>query len=135
MNETSVIAIIDAIAAKFGIIVDWTSQNVLPYLEQLMHRIVSYEIGINIFWMIFCPIMAIGFGILGYNLVKKAFERYGDDDWCEHFLGVAGCVCSLIAVCWTIAALVVIPCGVIRIIECINIPEKIFFEYIGALAS
>ena len=134
MNENSVIAIIDAIAAKFGIAVDWTAQNVLPYLEELMHRIVSFEIGVYTFWMIFCPIVAIGFGILGYNLIKTA-KKINKYDWSDEPVGILGMICIILAGCATVATLVLIPIGTLRIIECVNIPEKIFFDYVTAIAG
>lgn len=38
------IEVLDALCAKFGIAVDWTSQNVVPYLTDLAARIITYEI-------------------------------------------------------------------------------------------
>lgn len=35
MSE-EVIKILDALAEKFGLAIDWTSANVLPYLQQLL---------------------------------------------------------------------------------------------------
>ena len=34
MSE-EIIKVLDALAEKFGVAVDWTSANVIPYLEQL----------------------------------------------------------------------------------------------------
>lgn len=44
MSE-EVIKILDALAEKFGLAIDWTSANVLPYLQQLCGKYVTYEIG------------------------------------------------------------------------------------------
>ena len=30
-----VIKVIDALAERFGIVIDWSSENVIPYLQQL----------------------------------------------------------------------------------------------------
>ena len=38
------IEVLDALCAKFGIVIDWTSQNVMPYLTDLATRLISYEI-------------------------------------------------------------------------------------------
>lgn len=130
MNENSTKAIIDAIAEKFGIVIDWAAQDAIPYLEELMRRIVSFEIGLYTFWMIFCPLMAVAFGISAYNLFKKA-ETINKYDWDGTFPGIMGIITTGLAGCFAIATCIMIPVGVIRIIECINIPEKIFLEYIG----
>lgn len=128
MNENYVVQIIDALAKQFGLAIDWTSQNVMPYMQDLMTRIVNHEIGIGIFWMIFLPIATIAFGIVGVKCIKKAKEidRY---DWAEEAPGIIGIVCSILGVIGLVATLVVVPYFSIRIIECVNIPEKIFIEY------
>ena len=115
--------------------IDWTSQNVVPYLQDLMSRIVSYEISIYVFWMIFCPIIATVLGIVGYKFITKA-QAMEDNyvDWCETFRGVAGITSAVIAIGFTVATLVIIPVGTIRIIECVNIPEKIVIELLTNLS-
>ena len=39
MNEELIKALTE-LANKFGIAIDWTSQNALPYAQELMNRIV-----------------------------------------------------------------------------------------------
>ena len=130
MNENYVVQIIDALAEKFGIAIDWTSQNVLPYMQDLMGRIVNYEIWINAFWMIFLPIVAVVLGIAAYKCIKKA-KSIDEYDWIENFPGILGVTFTILCGVAIVATLVMIPIGAIRIIECVNIPEKIFMEYIG----
>lgn len=43
-----IIKVLDALAEKFGIAVDWTRQNIQPYIEDLCHRIVGYELTTSI---------------------------------------------------------------------------------------
>ena len=133
MNENTT-AIIDAIAEKFGVVIDWTSQNILPYLEDLMHRIVSFEIGISTFWMIFCLIVAVGLVFLGYHMYQrcKKDSPYDEEDSMLFPPAIFTWILAGVAV---VATIVIIPVGVIRILECINIPEKIFLEYIGAFGG
>lgn len=42
--STEIIKILDAICDKFGIAIDWTSQNAMPYLEQVGEHIIQYEL-------------------------------------------------------------------------------------------
>lgn len=51
MSE-EVIKILDALAEKFGLAIDWTSANVLPYLQQLCGKYVTYEIATSVVWML-----------------------------------------------------------------------------------
>jgi len=38
-----IIKVLDNLGEKFGIAIDWSSANVVPYLQDLMTRIVKYE--------------------------------------------------------------------------------------------
>ena len=38
------IEVLDALCEKFGIAIDWTSKNVMPYVTDLDARIITYEI-------------------------------------------------------------------------------------------
>ena len=42
--SNQIIAVLDAICEKFGIVIDWTASNIMPYLQDLCKRIVTYEI-------------------------------------------------------------------------------------------
>ena len=46
-----VIAILDNVCAKFGVAVDWTSENVVPYLTELAGKCVKYELVTSIMWI------------------------------------------------------------------------------------
>lgn len=46
-----VIKVIDALAERFGIVIDWSSENVIPYLQQLCDKYITYEIITSIVWM------------------------------------------------------------------------------------
>ena len=46
MNEET-IKVFDYIGDKLGIAIDYTQENIQPYLEDLWHRFITYEIVIN----------------------------------------------------------------------------------------
>lgn len=75
MSE-EIIKILDALADKFGIAIDWTSSNVLPYLQQLCTKYVRCEIATSIIWLIV--------GIVCFIFARKCFmkgkESYADTD-------------------------------------------------------
>ena len=47
-----VIKVIDALAEQFGIVIDWSSANVIPYLQQLCAKYITYEIITSIVWIV-----------------------------------------------------------------------------------
>ena len=54
-----VIQVIDVLCARFGIVVDWTNENAIPYLTTLCGKLVSYEIGTSIAWMVIWLVISI----------------------------------------------------------------------------
>ena len=66
------IEVLDALCEKFGIVIDWTSQNVMPYLTDLATRLISYEIWTSAAWIV---ILGVAFIVL-WKLTKNA--RKGD---------------------------------------------------------
>ena len=62
--------VIDSLCDKFGITVDWTSQNIIPYLQEIGQKIVNYEIGTSIVWMII-GIICLIIGIICFITYKK----------------------------------------------------------------
>ena len=96
MSE-EVIKVLDALAEKFGIAIDWTSANVFPYLQQLCGKYVRYEIVTSIVWML----VGICLLFIGKYVIGKAKYCWGKykEDWHSDYdmatigLGIlAGCV-------------------------------------------
>ena len=76
MSE-EIIKVLDNIGQKFGIAIDWTSENVLPYIQDLMHRVALNSIIGNIVGLIVGIIfLAIGIGILIYGFKQKKKDKY-----------------------------------------------------------
>lgn len=99
MSE-EVIKVLDALAEKFGIAIDWTSANVLPYLQQLCGKYVRYEIVTSIVWML----IGICLLLVGKQIAEKSkeyWEKYRKDKWSDYILT------SLIL--GVIAAFIIIP--------------------------
>ena len=74
-----IIKVLDDLAKRFGLAIDWTAENVWPYIEQLGQRFVTYTIAINTFHILIYLICIIPC-ILGIRYIKK------DPDWgIEHY--------------------------------------------------
>ena len=69
------INIMDAIGKQLGIVIDWTSQNVVPYMEQLSQRIINYEISMSVFYIFICIISAV----VGRNIFKTGKRMFSDE--------------------------------------------------------
>ena len=58
-----IIKILDDLGQRFGIAIDWSSENVMPYLKDLMSRFINYEMITSVVWMVVfivcCTVMFI----------------------------------------------------------------------------
>ena len=117
------IEVLDALCAKFGIVIDWTSQNVMPYLTDLAARIITYEIWTSAAWIV---ILGGAFVVI-WKLTKNARK---DDS----FDNVGKCVCAWVA-CGIIGIIViVVACvEVFDIIRALTIPEVVIYGFLKGL--
>ena len=59
-----IINVLDYLYSKFGITIDWTSENVMPYLEELCGRYIQYEIYTSIAWCVTVGAVVVGIGLI-----------------------------------------------------------------------
>lgn len=131
MSE-EVIKILDALAEKFGLAIDWTSANVLPYLQQLCGKYITYEIATSVVWMLIgICLLFIGKYVIGkakYCWVKYNEKIYSDYDFGAILLGI-------LAGCAIVGGIVVILYQTFDIVTCITFPEKIIIKELQAVYS
>lgn len=128
-----IIKILDDLGRRFGIMIDWSSENVLPYLQDLMSRYVNYEVMTSVVYIVvsLAAIIGCSIGIPAINkYANKVLEEHPYSDWdfgkwlmILIFIITIGCF----AIC--------IICQTLDIITCYTIPEKMIFEYINNLSS
>lgn len=111
-----VIEILEYLCDKLGIAFDWTNQNIIPYLGELIDKFIQWQVGTSIVWIIISIVAAI----LG-SLVLVKLEKYG---WISDTTRVI-CIFVLIA-----CALVIIGKQVFDIVECYTFPEKAIYDWI-----
>lgn len=114
-----IIKVLDNLGEKFGIAIDWSSENVLPYLQDLSKRIVNYEIMKDFIWI---GMFTIGLIILTVIIIKvrKNKDIYNDDKF------VATLFCS-IGIVMLLATTII---NIFDIVKATNIPEATVIEYI-----
>ena len=72
MSE-EIIKVLDDLGQRFGIAIDWSSQNVIPYLQDLMQRFINYEVISSIVWIFIYFIVLYG----AYIGIPR-FNKYAD---------------------------------------------------------
>lgn len=124
MISDEILNVLDNLAQKYGIVVDWTSEKVIPYLQNLFDRCISYDIFNNIFTISILLILTIIFGILSYIWLKK-WDKEGDKDWPDTnetilYLLVLFLIIFIILI---IADAIAIPFNIVYIVKDIYVPE------------
>lgn len=121
-----IIQVLNYLGEKFGIAIDWTSENVIPYITTLCTKLISYEIWTSVAWI---AIMAI-LSIIGIVIAAK-FRVFSSDFLDEFDIG-AVFLCAGLFVIW-VGTVICIGCQVFDIIKCVTFPEMYVFEYIQTL--
>ena len=135
MSE-EIIKVLDNLGEKFGIAIDWSSQNVMPYLQDLMGRFINYKNCSAIIWIVVSVIFIILSIILGIIICKKLKNYYESEQYhCksdENFsYGLTWFCAGLLILIFVI----VLFCNINGIFKNIYIPEATIIEYINRLAN
>ena len=125
-----IIKVLDALCEKFGLAIDWTSENVIPYLTTLGGKLISYEIWTSVFWIGLMTVLSIA-GVIAtkklYPVFKKGIEE-------EHYLDCGWEIASGFAIAGLVALYVatifVIGTQIVDIIKCTTFPESYIIEYV-----
>lgn len=124
-----IIKILDALAEKFDIMVDWSQQNIQPYLQDLIHRVIQYNLATSVIWVIFyISIMAICLFIIKKNNNKFKLDKYGCIE--GSFSSLIYVVISYILL---ITFVILLPFEIENICQCVFLPEKIIINEIQSI--
>lgn len=114
----AIIKVLNELCDKFGIAIDWTSDNVVPYLQDLIVRYSKYVCYTSIMWLVIGLIIMVIFAVLLYKHLKQDYA----DGLIAFLLG-----CGIFLGAWDTIN------QVIDIIEITTIPEKVIIEDIRYL--
>ena len=135
--SNQIIDVLNALCEKFGIAIDWTSQNVMPYIQELMKKAVNYELWTSIGWIVIWAIFifvffkSIHWYIKNrYNKNNRIIEFITDD---EYFFYIGSSWFLIIGGIWTIISIIGAVTQIMDIITCLTFPEKIIFNMIQSM--
>ena len=72
-----IIAVLDDLAKRFGVAIDWTSKNVTPYLTELFEKFITWEMATSIAWICLSVIATVVTMLITIFLIKKDWEELG----------------------------------------------------------
>lgn len=120
-----IINVLDYLCSKFGIAIDWTSENVLPYLEELCGRYIQYEVYTSIAWCVTFGVIVVVAGLI-WGIAEIVVSHTRSTSYITDISKFVFFVS--LAICLAVCA-----CQAFDIIECYTIPEKTILEYLKTL--
>lgn len=115
-----IIQVLDDLCRRFGIVIDWSKETVAPYLEELATKFITFEVKTSWFWIFSSVIVTVIAWVL--------FIIFNHIDPAD-----AGVIIGVVALCITVAFILVTGTQVYDIITCETFPEKILLREIEEL--
>lgn len=129
MSE-EIIKILDDLAQRFGIAVDWTSQNAMPYIEEITRKIIRWELVSSVIWLIVGVLCCLS--ILGWIRVIKYAKKQSEG--CTYSLWDVGYMTLIVtSMLFGFAGIFLVIYQIFNITEIIIFPEKTIILYLKTL--
>ena len=119
---------LDTVCDKFGIAVDWSSKNVVPYVQELSTRVVHFKMASAIFFAVVGILMVVSI-ILWVKWIKYCDNRYKEDrhsDW-DLATGLSIGLCII----WIVVAVYIVLTSAYDIVTYSIFPEKALVDFIS----
>lgn len=126
-----IIKVLDALCDKFGIVIDWTKQNILPEVEKLFEKMSTYLLVKDSVCLIL-SVLGILLVVLCFKYKHKDIINGFDDDGI--MFGVSFVICILLIVL-LIASIIGLFINGSNLIQSSTIPELRILEYLQDLLS
>lgn len=128
MSE-EIIKVLDELGKRFGIMIDWSNQNIVPYLQELLKRFIYYRNITACVWIVISIAMTIG-GIVLFKFLNKwkKSDNY-NKGYCsdDEFLAAMGYIFSI---CMIALGIGLILGNIFGIVKNVCMPEMVVYEYI-----
>ena len=121
--SSEIIEVLDYLGEKFGIAIDWTNNNVLPYLQALVDKFIKWEISTSILWI------AIAIFVIAMTITLVNLK--GSREINEETYGMLWVLAGLLI----LGFFVVICVQIFDIIECNVFPEKVLYDFIKVMLN
>lgn len=114
-----IIEVFDHLAQKFGVVIDWGQQNVIPYIQKLCNKYITWEIATSIVW-ICIGIVCVIVGCVFLKAALKWHNTYKDGPCYE---GYGTSAFAAAAIFFGIVGFIVVAAQKFDIIKCCTFPE------------
>lgn len=125
-----IIKILDILFERFGITIDWTTENIMPYVQTLMVKYVRYEMWTSIIEILVSIAVTVALFFITRALYK-AYKKDKYDSDLDYPMIVSGVAFVAVAVVTIVCVLI----NVETVVCCLTFPEKVFIDYLLTLGK
>ena len=125
MSE-EIIKVLDELGKRFGIVIDWSNQNIIPYLQELLKRFICYRNITACVWIILSIAMTIS-GVVMIRALNKWRKSDDYDDYSYDILALLGYIFSVLIIALGIGLIIG---NMFGIVKNVCMPEMVVYEYI-----
>ena len=128
MSE-EIIKVLDELGKRFGIVIDWSNQNIIPYLQELLKRFICYRNITACVWITISIAITIG-GVVMLKFLNKWIksDNYNSDNFSDdETLAAVGYIFSICIIALGIGLIIG---NILGITKNICMPEMVVYEYI-----
>lgn len=122
------IEVFDYIGEKMGIAIDWSSENVIPYIIELCGKYINWEIATSTIWIVAGVVVAT-IATCWYKWVAKHTDEETYDE--REFRAFS---CTVMACAW-LGVLILTCVQAFDIVKCVAFPELQIYEFITGMTS
>lgn len=123
-----IIAVIDQLCEKFGIAIDWSSETVIPYLEDLVYRFSMYKmISILLTYSVLFVVLGL-ITFFSYKYIKKKGKNFKPEYETLDFINQLVFFISIIVL--SITGISFIIGGIPDTVSANVFPERLMINYI-----
>lgn len=128
-----IIAIINDLCKKLGIVIDWSAENVLPKVEELCTKYIKYEITTSYAWiLLWCGITLLSW-IIAIPFIRYENKKDDCDRWDANEGSTTAVIIMIaIACCISFITICVVGCQIFDIVEAKVFPEKTIYEFVSS---
>lgn len=119
-----VIEVLNYLAEKLGMAIDWTSENVIPYVKEIMERYRMYSITSSVIWII-VGIIALFLFVFLFKKARKIWKKDSYDDDSDDWV-IAMCIVG--SGVFFIAGIIILAINIPSLLRWCFIPEVQFLE-------
>ena len=127
-----IIKILNDLGERLGIAIDWSSQNVMPYLQDLMDRYINLEIVSSVIWIVISVLAIAGTLVFSLKFVPYAKKRSDEERWSDWNIAMKACM--VISIIVVLIFLFMVLWQIFDIVTCCIMPEKIILDYLTSVS-